>query len=180
MIASGGHKRAEWRGARVLTFVSLLGLALTAACARESEAALRDRLDQWFAIGDTVAFEARGDCLAAVFRLTSADVKAPMPVVSDPMGMLVQIKRGGRAALDSNRQSPDAGLVDLANAERATGMAMRRAALEGRACMDPVAESAFRAAIEGPRSVLAYDRENGAVMMMDPVTGLLVVAMGAP
>src|SRR6056297_1894687 len=111
MTAVGGHIRARWRGAGVLTFVSLLGLALTAACARESEAALRDRLDHWFAIGDTVAFEARGDCLAAVFRLTSADVKAPMPVMSDPMGMLLQIKRAGRAALDSSRQSPDAGLV---------------------------------------------------------------------
>ncbi|MGM0741301.1 MAG: hypothetical protein ACQEVT_06990 [Pseudomonadota bacterium] len=180
MIAGGGHMRAQWRGARVVTLVSLLGLAWTAACARESEAALRDRLDQWFAIGDTLAFEARGDCVAAVFRLISADVKAPMPVVSDPMGMLVQLKRGGRAALDSSRQSPDAGLVALANAERATGMAMRRAALEGRTCMDAVAQSAFRAAIEGPRSVLAYDGENGTVMMLDPVTGLLVVAMGAP
>ena len=56
--------------------VSLAGLVLTAACARDSEAGLRERLEQWFAVGDTVTFEARGDCLAAVFRLNSADVKA--------------------------------------------------------------------------------------------------------
>ena len=179
-MRGGGHMRAERRGAGALACVSLAGLVLTAACARDSEAGLRERLEQWFAVGDTVTFEARGDCLAAVFRLNSADVKAQMPVVSDPHDMLVQLKRGGRAALDSSSQSPDEGMVALANSERATGMAMRRAALEGRACMDAVAESAFRAAIEGPRSLLAYDRENGAVMMLDPVTGLLVVAMGAP
>jgi len=44
MMRGGGHMRAERRGAGALACVSLAGLVLTAACARDSEAGLRDLL----------------------------------------------------------------------------------------------------------------------------------------
>jgi hypothetical protein len=66
----------------------------------------------------------------------------------------------------------------MANHDRPTGMAMRRAGLEARACMDGQAESAFRHALEDRRTVLAWDSARGALVMLMPAEGLLIVAMG--
>lgn len=164
-----------------LSHLALAGaaLAVLGACAREDEAAMRARLGQWFALGGTAYFNARADCAAGVFRLTGGDVGAAMPVTGSVPEMLWQLPRRGRAALDDSHQAPDAALVALANAERASGMAMRRAGLEARACMDDTAEGAFRAALLTPGALLAYDKESGTVMVMNPGQGLLFAVMGA-
>ncbi|WP_288942099.1 hypothetical protein [uncultured Roseovarius sp.] len=157
----------------------LAALSLTAACARDDEPAMRARLDQWFSLGESVGFSSTQECAAGVFRLVDPSIKAAMPVTSGAGEMLLRLGQSGRAALDDRAQPPDAGLVALINRDRATGMQIRRAALEGRACMDDTVESAFRYALEEPRSVLAYDRDSGSLMILDPVTGVLVVSVGA-
>jgi len=174
MTQAAGH---IGRGGAVL--LALAALGLTAACVREDEAALRDRLDRWFSVGDTVGFAATQDCAAGAFRLVDPSVKASLPVVSGVGALLMQLDRGGRVALDDPTQSPDRGMVITVNAQRHTGMQMRRAALEARACMDDTITTAFRHALDEPRAVLAYDSNTGSLMILDPVTGLLVVAMGA-
>ena len=159
--------------------MALATLSLTAACGREDEAALRDRLSQWFSLGETVGFSATQDCAAGAFRLVDPSIKSQMPVASGVEAMLVQLDRAGHVALDDPAQSPDRGMVATVNAQRHTGMQMRRAALEARACMDDTITTAFRHALDEPRAVLAYDSDTGSVMILDPVTGLLIVAMGA-
>lgn len=154
-----------------------VALATLGACAREDEAAMRARLEQWFRLGETAYFEARGDCVAGVFRLKAADVGAAMPVTGSVPEMLWAL-REGRALLDDEGLAPDAALVALANAARSTGMAMRRAGLEARSCMDDGAEGAFRRALLSPESRLAYDSESGTVMVMDTGRSLLFAAMG--
>lgn len=154
-----------------------VALATLGACAREDEAAMRARLEQWFRLGETAYFQARGDCVAGVFRLAAADVGAGMPVTGSVPEMLWAL-RAGRAALDDDGTAPDAALVQLANEERATGMAMRRAGLEARSCMDDGAEGAFRSALLNPEAVLAYDTDSGTVMVVDPNRRLLFAAMG--
>lgn len=63
-----------------VTRLALAGaaLGLVAGCAREDEAGMRARLAQWFALGETVAFAARGDCAAGVFRLRGDAIGAAL------------------------------------------------------------------------------------------------------
>ncbi len=166
-----------WHRGGVL--MALAALNLTTACVREDETALRDRLEQWFSLGETVSFAATQECAAGAFRLVDPSIKSQMPVVSGVGAMLVQLDRVNRAALDDPAQSPDRGMVATVNAQRHTGMQMRRAALEARACMDDTVTTAFRHALDEGRATLAYDSDTGSLMILDPVTGLLVVAMGA-
>jgi len=157
----------------------LVFMALVTACARDDEAAMRARLQQWFLIGETLEFKARSGCATAVFKLVDFQVKSAMPEVQDVSQMLMTLSRRGVAALNDPNQTPDQALVDLANAERATGMRMRKVALESRDCMENRTESAFSYALVNPQSVLAWDVENEALMLMDPQTGVLVVVMGS-
>jgi hypothetical protein len=152
---------------------------LIAGCARDDEVAMRARLAQWFLIGETLEFKASSACVAAVFRLVDFEVKSAMPQVQAVPEMLITLPRRGIAALNDPNQPPDQALVDLANAERATGMRMRKVAFESRDCMEGRTESAFSYALVNPMSVLAWDSKNEALMLMDPQTGVLVVAMGA-
>ena len=165
-----------------LSRMALLGAGLVAliSCAREQEAAMRARLAQWFTLGPTLVFVARSDCAAGVYELASADVTSAMPVTGSAEEMLFALGQRGRAALDDRDQPPDAALVVLANAERASGMAMRRIGLEARACMDEATEGAFRAALLDPRALLAFDRDSATLMVMDGGRGLLFAVMGAP
>jgi hypothetical protein len=152
---------------------------LIAGCARDDEAAVRARVQQWFSIGETLAFKASIGCATGLFRLTDFQIKSAMPQVRDVPQMLITLKLRGVVALNDVDQPPDQALVDLANAERATGMRMRRVALEARDCMEGRTESAFSYALVNPRAVLAYDRENQALMLLDPKTGVLIVVMGS-
>ena len=65
----------------------------------------------------------------------------------DAAGDLRALSQRGAVALDNPEQAPDAALVELMNTDRPTGMVMRRAALEGRLCMNDETESAFRYAL---------------------------------
>jgi len=152
---------------------------VTATVAREEEGALRARLAQWFMLGETLAFSARAGCAAGTFRLVDTHLKSGLTVETGVPGLLRALSKHGVAALDDPGQAPDEAMVALANADRAAGMTIRRTALEARECMTGATESAFRYALDNPASVLAYDSANGALMLLDPDTGIMVVTMGA-
>ena len=140
---------------------------------------MRDRMERWFHIGETVAFQATRDCVAGVFRLVQMEVKSPLSVVASTPDALWLLSRGGAAALNDPEVAPDVALLEIVNTDRTTGMTMRRAALEGRQCMDDHTESAFRYALDNPQSVLVFEPDPATFIVMDPGTGLLVVTMGA-
>lgn len=178
--------RAGWRGGAVARLFRVGGrglgllilLAAPAACKREDEASLRDRLEPWFAVGETLAFTARRDCAAAAFRLVHAEIGAGVAVASSVPEML-RVRPGQRAlAVDAPDLAPDAAMVAIVNADRPTGMAMRRAALEARACMAGPLEGTFRQTLLNPRAVLVWDGAGRTVLLLDRDAGLLVVAMG--
>jgi hypothetical protein len=156
----------------------LAALALLAGCARDEEAAQRAWLGQWFALGETLAFAATRGCAAGLYRVVTPQVKSALPVTRDVATMQREIAGRGAAALDVPGMTADAALVAMANHHRPTGMAMRRAGLEARACMDARGESAFRHALDDGRTVLGWDAGRGALVLMMPGEGLLVVAMG--
>ncbi len=176
MWRTGGQFRGHGRAA-----FGLAGLVLTvlSGCMQEDEAALRNRLERWFAIGETVSFHATRDCVAAMFELVQMQVKSPLPVANAAPDALRTLSRRGAVAVDDPQKAPDAVLVEIVTADRPLGMGMRRAALEGRMCMNGEIESAFRHALENPRAVVAYDAETATLILLDPRTGLLVAARGA-
>jgi len=157
----------------------LVLMALAMACARDEEVAQRDRIEQWFSLGETVEFKAGRDCAAGAYRVKGGRVKAAMPLTDNVGEMGRVLAARGLAAMTRPGQSPDQSMVALANIDRPAGMRMRRAGLEARACMGEITESAFRHAIVTMGATLAFDNESGALMLLEPQSGLLVVAMGA-
>lgn len=157
---------------------ALAGLVAVSGCERLDEDALRAALGQWFALGETVQFTARVGCVSGAFRLVDAQIGSSMPVLSDEAGAARAIAVRGRMALDDPSVAPDRALVDLANRDRALGMTLRRAALEGRDCMDPGTEAAFHDALTRPEAVLAHDAGLSALILLDPVARLLLVVIG--
>ncbi len=157
----------------------LVLMALAMACARDEEAAQRDRLDQWFSLGETLAFEAASGCAAAVYEVKSGGVKAAMPLTGSADEMVRVLGQRGRAALVQPGETPDQAMVGLVNHKRDLGMRLRRTGLEGRDCMGEITESAFRHAIDTRGAILAFDEASGSLMLLEPKSGLLIVAMGA-
>lgn len=170
MTQAASHMRA---GGLVLALV-----ALVAACARDAEAAQRARLEAWFSLGETVEFASSLHCASGLYRVADGRVKAAMPLVGSAPEMARALADRGRAAWELSGQAPDAAMVLMANFDRPTGLAMRRAGLEARACMGAVSESAFHYLLEQPGAVLAWEAGMGALMVLDPARGLLIVAMG--
>lgn len=169
--------RASRYGSRLL--VILAGIALLSACARDAEAAQRGRVVAWFALGETVEFAATMNCAVGLYRVADGRIKAAMPVAASAPEMARVLAVRGVAAWTAPALAPDAAMVAMANLDRPTGMAMRRAGLEARACMGMLSESAFHHMLGRPGAVLAWEAETGALMLMDASTGLLIVAMGA-
>lgn len=159
---------------------SLAGLALATlgACGGEGEADMRARLERWFALGDTLAYEAQRACAVAVFELVDVSIASDMPVAGSLPEMLINLRRLGHAAVRTPDQAPDMVMVDAANMQRFTGMQMRRAGLEAKACMDEKTERAFRRVLTSKQAVLAFDQDRGELMIMDADSGLLVVTRG--
>ncbi|MGX0975178.1 hypothetical protein ACSSVY_000876 [Roseovarius sp. MBR-51] len=173
----GFRKRCGRVGRTGLGF-GLAGLVGLSACARDAEVAQRGRLAAWFALGETVEFTAAMHCAVGLYRVADGRIKAAMPVAGSAPEMARVLGARGRAAWGAPGQAPDAAMIAMANVDRPTGMAMRRVGLEARACMGEVSESVFHHLLGKPGAVLAWEAETGALMLMDPGTGLLIVAMG--
>jgi hypothetical protein len=166
-------------GRGLLPVLAVASAGMVAGCGPEDEPAMRDRLGQYFSLRDTVAYEAGRPCVAGVFHLADDRIKAPMPVAHGVDEMLALLAREDLALLQLRGRSPDAAFVAVMNVERATGMQMRRAGLEARACMDAIIETAFRHALDGVGNMVAYDVKSGLLMLVDRRNRLLVVARGA-
>lgn len=146
-------------------------------CQRADEAEMRARLAQWFHLGATHSFSTEGGCAAGVFLLADADMRAALPVAGSVPEMLRALPRKGVAMLDDPAQAPDAALAELANADRATGMTMRRIGLEARACMG-AAQGDFRRALLEPDTALGFDRASGMLILMNRDARAVFAAMG--
>lgn len=139
---------------------------------------MRTQLSQWFALGETLSFVSEQECAAGAFRLVDTQVNSAMPIVDNLPRAARVITDRGRMAYKDNDVSPDQAMIDMANRDRSLGMQMRQAGLEGRFCMDDTIESAFSYALVNPASILAFDMEMGALIILDPTQNVLVVAIG--
>ncbi|SEL00796.1 hypothetical protein SAMN05421666_2814 [Roseovarius nanhaiticus] len=156
-----------------------VGLLALAACERSSEAEMRSVLEGWAPIGETLSFEVQRGCAAGLFQLVDARISSSMPVVTSAPEAAIVLRRQGAVAIDDIRVTPQAAIEGLIGVDRASGMRMRMAGLEARACMDDEIRAAFAAALTAPRAVLMVGRDHGIVALMDAEAGVLVAAMGA-
>lgn len=139
---------------------------------------MRSRVGAWFQLDETLSFSAQIDCAAGAFRLVDASVGAGLPVETSTLAMLNTLTSRAVAAVDDPAQSPDAAMIEAANGARAQGMAMRRAALEARACMDDTLATEFGRLLTAPAAIFAFDRAAATVMLLDVENRVLVVARG--
>jgi len=169
MRPAAGHGRG------LAALILLMGLA---GCAREDEAAQRARLAAWVSLGETVSFEARSGCAVGVYELVTDEVKSALPLTDSVPAMRRAIADRGAAAVRLPGQAADRVLVAMANHDRETGMAMRLAALEARACMDDAAKGQFRRALDQPGTIVAWDANSGLLALMVPGAGRIVAVTG--
>jgi hypothetical protein len=157
----------------------LAALVVVAGCAREQAEAQRARLAQWFSLGETLSFEARPGCAVGLYELVTRDVKSALPLMPDVVQMHRQIARRGAAALNVVDQGADGALLAMAGHDRSTGMAMRRAGLEARGCMDARGEDVFARALGQPGAVMAWHEESGTLMLIPGDARELIAVQGA-
>ncbi len=158
--------------------LALTGVMALGSCDRTDETAMRAHLGQWFALGETMSFDAKWNCAAGAFRLVDTQVGSALPVVGNaPRAMQILLDRGA-VALDQAGVAPNQTLIDMVNANRDMGTKMRRAGIDGLTCMDDLTESAFSYALGTPGGLLAFDSELGALILMDRTRALLVVSIG--
>ncbi|MCQ0092574.1 hypothetical protein [Roseovarius sp. M141] len=172
--AAPHRQRAVWR-----LGVLCAGALALAGCNRTNEADLRALLAGWLPLGETMSFAATGSCAAGLFQVVDSRIASRMRIANSVREAAMILKSHDQVAIVASRLTPDAALLELIEIERPTGMQMRLAGLEGRACMDPAAEAAFAAALVNPAAVVLMDRGTGVLALMDVEDGLLIAAMGA-
>ena len=140
---------------------------------------MRDRVAQFFPVGQTLSFEARIDCSAGAFRLVDDTIAAGVAVETSITDMIRKLEARGVVAVDDPALSPDDAMIRAANVARDRGMAMRRSLLEARSCMDDQLASEFGRLLSAPEAIFAYDSETPSVMIIDRINLVLVVARGS-
>lgn len=160
-----------------IALASLIGVL--PACDLHGEVALRAGLEQYFALGDTLSFESRMTCTAAIFRAATNDVKPDMPMAAHPELAQALYGTHGKAAIQIYGRSPHE-LTDamLASSDSRFGKQALAAAAQVMKCLTDGDSKDFRRALTRPSAVLAYDSELDGVIVLDPVERKLFFAAG--
>ncbi|SMR83219.1 hypothetical protein SAMN04488030_3133 [Aliiroseovarius halocynthiae] len=166
---------------RHIPLAAVTSLAVLSGCNLHREASLRGALERYFTLGDTLSFNSKLTCTAAVFRAALNDVKPDMPLASTSTEAQELFRDSGKAALRVDGQTPHA-LTDkmLATEDGAFGrQALAAAALVGRCLSDADSQDFFRA-LTRPGATIAYDTGVQGVMVLDPLERKLFFAAGDP
>lgn len=157
------------------------GVVLLSGCNLHHEGALRTALEPYFTLGDTLSFDSRMTCTAAVFRAALNDVKPDMPLAATSTEAQDLFRKAGKVALRAPGQTPHA-LTDemLKTEDGAFGrQALAAAALVGK-CLSDTDSQDFHRALTRPGATIAYDTRVGGMMVLDPVERKLFFAAGDP
>ncbi|MCK8465240.1 hypothetical protein MUY35_15380 [Aliiroseovarius sp. S1339] len=168
------------RDAGLLASLYLVSFGL-AGCDRNTAADLRAALENRFFLGDTLFFESKLRCTAAVFRATENDVKPGVVTHTSHEAAQTAYRREGTAVLRDPQRSPH-DLTDalLMSGDGAFGkQALAAAALVDR-CLTNEISVGFRIALTRPGATLAYSDALGGVIILDPVDRKLYFAAGDP
>ncbi|WP_164727008.1 hypothetical protein [Shimia sediminis] len=145
-----------------------LAAAGLAGCAMDSEAAVRDELGQWVAIGATLHFDSRLSCTAARFETLSPHLLVGVRVASDLRDALQDISAGHSVAFAFANQSPTAVSEMVMSADLPDGLGLLSAGVGGKDCMDDAEQARYVAALNDTRVMMIYSPRTNAVTLLDP------------
>lgn len=166
---------------RRIPLIAATSVSLLSGCNLHRETALRAALEQYFTLGDTLSFQSRLTCTAAVFRAAQNEVMGDMPLAGSSVQAQNLFRDAGKAAVRAADKTPHE-LTDemLTTEDGAFGrQALAAAALVGK-CLSETDSQDFHRALTRPGAVLAYDMDVGGVMILDPVERKLFFAAGDP
>jgi len=149
--------------------LATLALALTSACDRDTETALRSRLNQWFFVSDTAYFASRPRCTGAMFHVSVDRPRPGLALESDPDRAKNALTARGVAALRIGGLSP-AELTDLLLlfGQGSFGkQALPAGALAGHCFEDRKISGYLHEALNRPGAILAYDGATEGLMILD-------------
>ncbi len=173
--------------ARVLVTRFLTVLCLMAAfvlglagCARDSEDAMRAKLDQWFFLGDLEYFKSQMRCTAAVYRLRVNETRRSLPVQTDVFAAKAMFSVTGLVAFRVEGHTPNDLTDTLLLSGRGTfGKQALGSAAQAVPCFKGSrADKWIRTALTRPGATLAYDRASEGVMILDPEARLVFYVAG--
>ena len=170
--------RRHIRGGRAGLALGLAALMTLTSCARHTEDAARALVSQWFELGETLYFESKSKCTAAVYRVRTGDVKSRVPLFASVDAVSANGQQDRAFALTVPDTSADALFIQLMNADRPTGVAIQAAGIEARNCMTEKARNTFYAALTVQPSVLVFSPGDGAFAVLDPLRHLVVLTSG--
>jgi len=168
------HIRPHHAGA----VIALAGLMTLGACERHSEEEALRLMSGWFDLGETLYFESRKGCTAAIYRVKSGDVKSRVPVFDSVEAVAVSGRLQKTFALSIRDKTADELFIDLMNADRSTGIAIQAAGVAARPCMSERARNTFFAVLNAEPSTVVFSNAETAFAVLDPVRGIVMLTSG--
>jgi len=157
----------------------LLTLLLT-ACARDSEASLRDRLGQWFYLGSTQYFVSNRQCTGAMVSVNVAHARQSVVVHNDWNAANYAFINDAMVAVQIAGASP-AQTIEVMQQSRVNNFgreALSVAALAGACFEDKAVARKVRDALMRRGALLAFDRDSRGLMILDPAFDRLFFVSG--
>ncbi|UYV39008.1 hypothetical protein N4R57_08345 [Rhodobacteraceae bacterium D3-12] len=158
--------------------LALAALVTLGGCARHSEDEARALMAGWVDLGETLYFESRHGCTAAVFRIKSAEVKSRVPLFDSAEAVVGAGQQGKPFAISVPGKTADQLFIDLMNVDRPTGVAIQSVGLAAKPCLSGKANNTFYAALNADPSTVVFSRQDAAFAVLDPLRGLVVLTSG--
>lgn len=163
-----------------LSLIAALVVALS-GCARDREAEIQARMDQFFFTGDAVFFSSNMTCTGAAFEAEATVLRPGVPAFGDVAGARRGYDLKGFVAMRRSGLSP-ADIADslLMDGDGTVGREILRAAASVTHCFDgtPFGVS-LRRAMTREGGILAYDGETKGLVMLDYETRQILYIGGS-
>ncbi len=157
-----------------------MAATLLTACARDDEAVLRAKLDQWFVVDRLLYFKSATRCTAAMYAVSDSRPRDALDVTYTPDAAKAAFVDGTVAAVRMKGFSPN----DLTDAMLLSGQgifgkdALRAGARAVDCLKGTLTEGYLHVALTRAGAVLAYDRETEGLIVLDHVQGRLFYIAG--
>lgn len=159
---------------RAVAWASVLVLA---ACAQDSEDAMRAKIGAWLSLGETVHFESSMDCTAAVFKANGPLTRS----VVQSSGVLAGIEllnSGQPVAFILSGQSPHVVSERITSASLPDGVAILSSGVTGAKCLSDDLKQTYANTLVNPRARFIFDKDGRTLALFDADAHLLFVLRG--
>lgn len=150
-----------------------------AGCTLDEEQTVRDRLDTWLSLKETVYFESKSDCTAGLFRTAYPDIKSAAARVTSVGEGLTVLSTGQPVAFAVPDLSPAEVSEGITSVNLPEGVGVITSGLGGRKCMDETMIRRFAAALTAPDAIMIFDTTENALAILRPAQRLVFFTRGA-